>query len=257
MTNSATQWANDLAAWGIPVEILEQAPVSPWIHPPALFTVPTEIASTPSHELAREALQHGGSILDVGCGGGIAAFAATPPATHVVGVDHQQAMLDMFADEAIARDVSHQEFLGDWPDVAPLVPIADVVTCHHVAYNVSDIEPFINALDQHAHNRVIIEIPQQHPLSMMSAAWLHFWNLERPANPTSQDLLAVVRDLGYDAQITTWDSPLGREVSFEKQVEFMLIRLCLSEARDTDIAEFLQSQISSGTRPLSTIWWDK
>jgi SAM-dependent methyltransferase len=257
MTASATQWANDLASWGIPSEILEQAPTSPWIHPPALFFVPKEIPSTISHELAREALGDGGSILDVGCGGGIAAFAATPPATHVIGVDHQQEMLEMFGNEADSRGVTHEEFFGDWPDVAGDVPVADVATCHHVVYNVSDIVPFINVLDAHARKRVIIEIPQHHPLAMMTAAWKHFWNLDRPTNPTSGDLLTIVRDLGFDAQMSNWESPLGREIPFEQQVEFMRIRLCLPESRDGDIAEFLKSQPGTRTRILSTIWWDK
>ena len=257
MTTSATKWANDLASWGIPQEILDQAPTSPWIHPPALFFVPEVIPSTKSHELAREALGNGGSILDVGCGGGIAAFAAVPPATRVIGVDHQQEMLTMFAANAEDRGVIHEEFLGDWPDVANGVPIADVATCHHVAYNVSDIEPFLLELNAHANRRVIIEIPQHHPLSMMSAAWKHFWNLDRPTNPTSDDLLNIIRDLGFDAQMTNWESPLGREIPFEQQVEFMRIRLCLPESRDGDVANFLKSQAGSNTRILSTIWWDK
>jgi len=34
---------------------------------------------------------------EVGCGGGIAAFATVPPVRHVIGVDHQPEMLDMFS----------------------------------------------------------------------------------------------------------------------------------------------------------------
>lgn len=257
VSTSAKQWASDLASWGIPQEILDRAPTSPWIHPPALFFVPQEIPTTVSHELARQALDHGGSILDVGCGGGIAAFAASPPATHVIGVDHQEEMLAMFASEAQSRGITHEEFLGDWPEVTNNVPIADVVTCHHVVYNVSRIVPFINALDDHARKRVIIEIPHRHPLAMMAEAWKHFWNLDRPTNPTSEDLLAIVRDLGFNAQMSNWESQLGREIPFEQQVEFMRIRLCLPESRDNEVAQFLRSQTETKTRILSTIWWDK
>ncbi len=257
MSAASTEWANDLASWGIPQEILDQAPTSPWIHPPALFTVPSEIALTLSHELARETLVNGGSILDVGCGGGIAAFAVTPPATHAIGVDHQQEMLTMFAANAEDRGVTHEEFLGDWPDVAPLVPNADVVTCHHVAYNVSNIEPFVSALNNHASKRVIIEIPQQHPLSVSSPLWKHFWDLDRPTNPTSGDLLTIIRDLGFAAQMKDWESPLGREIPFAQQVEFNRIRLCLPESRDQEVAEFLKTHPPRPTRILSTIWWDK
>mgnify|MGYP006271756661 FL=1 len=257
MSSLTAKWAEDLSSWGIPKHILDQAPVSPWIHPPALFTVPEEITSTVSHELAREALLGGGSILDVGCGGGIAAFAAVPPATYVLGVDHQQEMLAMFADQAEVRHVTHQEFLGDWPQIAESVPRADVVTCHHVAYNVSDIEPFLKALDAHSNRRVVIEIPQKHPLSVMSEAWKHFWNLERPTSPNSNDLLNIVRELGFDAQMSNWMSSLGREIAFDQEVEFMRIRLCLPATRDNEIAEFLEQYPRSLPRSVSTIWWDK
>ena len=257
MSASTIKWAKDLAAWGIPSHILEQAPQDPWIHPPVLFTVPREIPSTVSHDLARQALVGGGSILDIGCGGGIAAFAAVPPATHVIGVDHQQEMLEMFAAEAEIRSVTHQEFLGYWPKIVEQVPSADVVTCHHVAYNVSDIEPFLKALDAHSNRRVVIEIPQKHPLSVMSEAWKYFWNLERPTSPNSNDLLNIVRELGFDAQMSNWMSSLGREIEFDQEVEFMRIRLCLPATRDNEIAEFLEQYPRSLPRSVSTIWWDK
>jgi SAM-dependent methyltransferase len=86
-------------------------------------------------------------VLDVGCGGGRAAFAVAPPAGTVVGVDHQQGMLDAFAVTADARGLVHREVLGDWPDVAEATPVADVVVCHHVVYNVADLAPFVTALD--------------------------------------------------------------------------------------------------------------
>ena len=79
--NRADQWAHDLAAWRIPDEILATAPRSPWIHPVELFRAPDEpVPDSPSHARARERLNVGGTLLDVGSGGGRAAFAVAPPA---------------------------------------------------------------------------------------------------------------------------------------------------------------------------------
>ena len=72
-------WAEALAGWRIPEEILARAPQSPWIHPVELFTVDDAVPDSPSHALAREALGTGGSVLDIGCGGGRAAFAGLLP----------------------------------------------------------------------------------------------------------------------------------------------------------------------------------
>ena len=104
--DSADQWAHDLQQWGIPEHILAQAPESPWIHPTTTFQVADDAdlaVDTPSRLRAIEVLPEGGSVLDVGCGGGRAAFGLTPSATRVVGVDHQPAMLDLFAAAAAAR----------------------------------------------------------------------------------------------------------------------------------------------------------
>jgi 2-polyprenyl-3-methyl-5-hydroxy-6-metoxy-1,4-benzoquinol methylase len=114
------------------------------------------------------------SVLDIGCGGGRGTFGLTPPATLVVGVDHQQGMLDVYEDEAHQRDISVVTVLGDWPDVSGVTPVCDVAICHHVFYNVQNIEPFVHALHNHARHRVVVELPTQHPLSSLSDLWLTF-----------------------------------------------------------------------------------
>jgi SAM-dependent methyltransferase len=122
----ADQWATDLAGWAIPQDILDQASEVPWKHCVAMFTVASDIPDSPSHQRAREALEPGGSVLDIGSGGGRASMAITPPAGTLTAVDHQQEMLDEFLKAAQTRGAIAHTFLGDWPDVAYLVPEADV-----------------------------------------------------------------------------------------------------------------------------------
>lgn len=253
-------WRDDLASWAIPDEILRQAPEQPWIHPVSMFTVEDEVPDSPSHRLAREAVPPQGSVLDVGSGGGRAAFALVPPAEMVVAVDHQQGMLDAFADAALRRGVRSHEYLGDWPDIADSVPLCDVVTCHHVAYNVADIAPFLEALDRHARRRVVLELPRHHPLTHLNPLWERFWGLQRPTRPTADDLHAIARDLGCDAQIEVWsDETWGRRVSLpdDERVRFARIRLCLSEDRDAEVAAALIAEADAAPREVATVWWDR
>lgn len=260
MTTAAQRWARDLAAWRIPDEILAQAPQSPWIHPVDLFRAqPDTIVDSPSHAVAREALPDGGSVLDVGCGGGRAALALVPPASRVVGVDHQAGMLEAFAEAAQARGVEHAQVLGDWPDVAGSTPPADVVVCHHVAYNVAALPAFVTALTARARRRVVLELPQRHPLSSMAPLWRHFWHLERPDGPTAEDAADVVREAGPQAHLVVWDEQGERRVAgvpWERQVEFMRIRLCLPADRDDEVARVMWESPQSGPRRLATLWWD-
>ena len=255
-TVAAQRWAADLAGWRIPAEILAQAPQSPWIHPVELFRAGSDpVPDTPSRQRAAAALAGGGSVLDVGCGGGRAAFALTPPATQLIGVDQQQGMLDAFAAGARLRGVSHEEVLGDWPAVAAATPVADVVVCHHVLYNVAALPEFVAALTAHARRRVVVELPQQHPLSTMSPLWQRFWGLQRPTCPTADDALAVIREAGFDAGLTTWTDEPKTGLPQRLRVEFARIRLCLGPERDGEVAQAL-AELPDRPRPTATLWWD-
>jgi SAM-dependent methyltransferase len=255
----AQQWKADLESWSIPDEIVAQAEQPPWIHPVAMFTVEGDVADSISHQRAREVLPEGGSVLDVGSGGGRASFALVPPAGEVIAVDHQQAMLDALAQAADERGVAHREFLGDWPEVAEQVPIADVVVCHHVAYNVHEIVPFLQALNDHARRRVVLEIPMNHPMSNMNELWKKFWDLERPTRPTAPDLEVIARAMGFDAHLDLWwDETWGKRVDMpqEERVRFARIRLCLTEDRNADVAAALLEQQDAQPREVATVWWD-
>jgi SAM-dependent methyltransferase len=260
MTTAAQKWASDLASWAIPEEILAGAPESPWIHPVKMFTVTGEITESPSHLRAREALPSGGAVLDVGCGGGRASMALVPPAAMLTGVDEEQPMLDRFEAAALERGVAHAQILGRWPAVANVAPRADVVVCHHVLYNVSDLVPFIRALDDHAGKRVVIEIPTTHPLSHMGPLWKQFWDLDRPSGPTAHDAVEVIGSVGIEAQLEIWqdDEFSARALlSAQEQAHYARIRLCLPAEREAEVAAFLADAPPPPPRQTATIWWDK
>lgn len=253
------RWATDLDSWAIPDRILDQAAQEPWVHPVAMFTVEGEIADSPSHQRAREAIPEGGGVLDIGSGGGRASFALVPPAGSVLAVDHLEGMLDAYAQAADERGVAHREFLGQWPDVADEVPEADVVVCHHVAYNVRDIVPFLQALNDHARRRVVLELPMTHPMSNMNELWKRFWDLDRPTKPTGDELAAIAQAMGFDAQIDIWvDETWGKRVAMseEDRVRFARMRLCLPEDRDAEVAAALLEQQDAKPREVATVWWD-
>lgn len=258
MSTAAEKWRDDLASWAIPDEIRAQAPQDPWIHPVAQFLAPDgPIPDSPSHQAAREALPEGGSVLDVGCGGGRAALALVPPAALLIGVDHQQGMLDAFAEAAAKRGVASEVILGDWPDAADVTPMADVVVCHHVAYNVWELPAFVAALTAHARRRVVLECPVRHPLTWMNPLWKQFWDLDRPTSPTAADALQVIRDAGYDAQIVEYDDVTQRiPLDPQAQAQSACIRLCLPVDRADEVAAAVQAADAGMPRRLAAIWWD-
>jgi SAM-dependent methyltransferase len=257
--SAARHWAEQLAAWRIPEAILDQAPTSPWILPVELFRVDDrEPADSPSHRLAREVLEAGGCVLDIGCGGGRAGFALAPPAATVYGVDAQPHLLEVFATTARARGVRHRAILGTWPDVARDVPVADVAVSHHVAYNVADLGAFAVAAGDHARRRVVLELSGRHPLAHLAPLWRHFWGIERPDGPSARDALAVLLEARLPARITTWQEPGERrpDLPWEQRIEFTRIRLCLPAERDREIAEVLERLGPPAPREVAALWWD-
>lgn len=245
VTEAAGRWAEQLERWAIPDEILARAPVSPWQHDTAMFVVDDTLdRSAPAAEVARSVLPVSeGSVLDVGCGGGRAAMALVPPAEFVIGVDQSPAMLAEFTRAVATVGARSMTIEGVWPDVASITPVADVVVCHHVAYNVADIEPFLLALTARARLAVVLVLPPRHPLSAWNDAWRHFWGLERPTGPTADDLAEILDGLGLGAE--RWDvprPPLARATADPaSRVSSARRRLCLTEDRDDELAAYLDS----------------
>jgi SAM-dependent methyltransferase len=254
--SAGERWRRDLAAWAIPKEILERAPEPPWGFPPALFRADDAEQDTPSLRAALEALEKGGSVIDVGVGGGAASLPLAPAATSITGVDQSEAMLASFTAAATERGVSHRAVHGEWPAVAPEAGTADVVVCHHVFYNVPGLGPFVEALSQAARRRVVVEMTAVHPASTLSPLWRHFHRLERPTTPTYEDAVAVLAELGLRPDIETWDRPPRRRMVERRElVAFARRRLCLSPERDAEIEALLGERTSWAPAGGVTLWW--
>lgn len=252
---AAQRWRDELAAWAIPDEILAAAPESPWGFPPALWRAgETESDESLSRQRALEALGAGGDVLDVGCGGGRAGLSLVPAAKSVVGVDESEEMLSSFSAAAQARGVLHSEVLGAWPDVAPEVGQADVVVCHHVAYNVPLLAPFVVELNARARRRVVLELTERHPLVALAPLWERFHGLERPAGPTADLAYEVLVEAGIEPVLERFATGVAQP-SRELVVAFNRRRLCLPASRDAEVDEALGQDGGSG-RELVTLWWD-
>jgi SAM-dependent methyltransferase len=273
--NALDRWRDRLEALRIPARILESAPEPPWGFPPELFrTRPVAIGArehgpTPTTRRAAEALPPGGSVLDVGCGGGATWLPLADRAGTVVGVDAQPDMLKEFLEAAAAAGVPARAIRGAWPDVANEAETADVVVCGHVLYNVADVGPFLTELAAHARRRVVVEITERHPLEWMRDLWMRFHGLERPSGPTAEDAEATIRALGLEPQREERGADADRSRGgFDRREDAVALvrrRLCLPADRDAEVDEALGDRLrsheglwsagSTGGRVV-TLWWE-
>jgi hypothetical protein len=264
-------WREQLRAWAIPEDILQAAPACPYEYPTEPFewrgAHAGRPAGSPTTVRAAEALEGGGgTVLDIGVGGGGTSLPLHGIAARIIGVDRSPSMLEAFASAASATGAAWTGVVGAWPAVSPLVPAADVVTCGHVLYNVQDIAPFVRALETHARRRVVLEITERHPWAWMGDLWLRFHGLERPPGPTADDALAALAELEISA--TKEERTTDGHAGFERREEAVALirqRLCLPVSRDLEVEEALGGRLirheerwSAGLRAgrLVTLWWD-
>ncbi|GAA1283599.1 hypothetical protein GCM10009609_55550 [Pseudonocardia aurantiaca] len=249
MGEAAAVWAERQEGRGVPPEILAKADTNPWHHEVRDFAAPTEPVDTPSRRAALELLGTGGTVLDVGCGGGAAAFALVERATHVTGADQQQDMLDAFATEAQARGVPHRTVLGRWPDIAAAAGTADVVVSHHVLHNVVDLPPFLLALTAAAGRGVVVEMMGEHPMAWLDPLWERFHGLHRPPSATTDDAVAVLRELGIEPAVWRWE----RVAPPRQDPVWVTRRLCLPATAVPEVGAALDGLVRP--RLAATLSW--
>jgi SAM-dependent methyltransferase len=265
-----SRWRDDLASWAIPPHILASVPESPWVLPAKVFARRADRLSSepagPSFERAWAALDPPGTVLDVGSGPGAACLPLLQRTTALTAVDADDRMLGLLAERTGAHGVLARCIAGRWPDVAGQTPAADVVACHHVAYNVPDLEPFVTALTEHARRLVVIEVASVHPLTSLNELWLRFHGLARPGRPTGADMLAILTAMGLRIGHERWSRPAGADYeSFAELTDVTRRRLCLPPQRAADVADALieagvdpvhPQDLGSSGRDVLTIWWD-
>lgn len=266
MSEANERWAKALDDWRIPTAILEAAPESPWEFPVGLFEKRADASRdmwTRSNATAFEVLPEGGSVLDVGCGAGAASLPLTPRAKRLIGVDSSPRLLAEFRKRAGAVAAEMVAIEGAWPDVEEQVEHADVVVCHHVAYNVPDLAAFALALTRHARRRVVLELTLRHPMSDLNSLWLRFHDLKRPDHPDANDVDMVLREAGLKVVREDWlpdEAPIA--LDRPQMVAWVRRRLCLTPDRDPEVEEALATLSDSTHMPfglsqrrLVTFYW--
>jgi SAM-dependent methyltransferase len=272
--SAASRWHEALAAWAIPDEIIASSGRSPWGHPVARFAARADAEirapSGASFERAVEALEQAeaaagapGSVLDVGAGAGAASLPLLPWASAVTAVDTSPDMLAAFtarasvlAQEGDGPAVAIRVLEGSWPEAAGEAGVHDVVVCHHVAFNVADIGPFVAALTAAARYRVVMEVPPVHPLSWLNPLWEKFHGLARPDEPTVDDLVAVLHEQDVRAlSVDRWVRAEAHSMTREERVALVTQRLCLPASREPEVAVQLADQHPVELHRVVTLTW--
>ncbi|HEX6596642.1 MAG TPA: class I SAM-dependent methyltransferase [Acidimicrobiales bacterium] len=252
------RWREAVSALAVPQAILDAAAdPAPVLEASRFRWNPEEDAKQPvrpSRRRALEALPDGGTVLDVGVGGGASSFGLVPKAGLIVGVDPLEAMLDAFAASARELRVEVRPVLGKWPDVAAEVEPADVAVCHHAIYGVAEVEDFLAALTAHARSRVVIEVSTRSPLTQLNPLWKSIHGLDRPDPAVAEELEAVVRAMGLAVEREDISLPPRLPEVTPDLVAFARRRLYVGPEHDAEIEAWLRDR-EPPQHDVAALWW--
>lgn len=252
------RWRTALAARAVPQTVLDNAPEPQTGLEPEMFRWrPEEDAEQPvrpSRRRALEALPVGGSVLDVGVGGGASSLGLAPQVATITGVDSSQGMLDLFQASAREAGVSARTVLGTWPEIAQDVEPSDVAVCHHALYQAAEIEDFFLALTERARHRVVIEVSAEPPLARLDPLWETFHGTQRPDCRVADELCAVLLALGLAVEREDNVLPARAPNVSAEMVTFLRRRLYVGSERDPQIREFLQA-LQARPQTVVAMWW--
>jgi SAM-dependent methyltransferase len=252
------RWRDALFARTVPQSILDRSPEpAPTLEPERFRSRPEEDAKQsvrPSRRRALDALPVGGSVLDVGVGGGASSLGLVPKAGLIVGMDELEGMLESFLGSAEAAGVAARAVLGRWPDVADEVKPADVVVCHHAMYRVEEIEDFVSALTARARHRVVVELSVRSPLAGLEPLWRSIHGIERPDWLVADELESVLVAMGIAVEREDFVVPPRVQEVTPQLVAFARRRLYVGPEHDPGIERFLRSRDAQDQHVVA-LWW--
>ncbi|HEX2118742.1 MAG TPA: class I SAM-dependent methyltransferase [Acidimicrobiales bacterium] len=252
------QWRQALRHSAVPQSILDAAPdPEPALEPERFRWKPEEDATQPvrpSRRRALEALPEGGTVLDVGVGGGASSLGLVPKVGLIIGVDSLPGMLEAFQASAREAGVAARAVLGTWPQAANEVEPADVAVCHHAIYRVEEIEDFATALTARARRRVVVELSANPPLSNLNPLWKVIHGMERADWRVADEAERVFAAMGLAVEREDMVLPPRAPEVTPELVAFARRRLYVGPDRDPEIEAFLRDR-EPGEHRVVALWW--
>lgn len=215
-----------------------------------------------------ELVNEDSTALDVGGGAGRYAVPLAFKCSSVTVVDPSESMLAQLQEATEEAGQSNVEAVhSNWETVE--VEARDIVLCSHVVYGVADIRPFIEKLDAHAIERVVLLSFVDSPQASIAPLWEPVHGERRINLPALPELVNVLWEMDIYPNVRMLTSTRAQSFeTVEATVDELGGRLFLGDespahARlESVIGDYLEQSEQGfrivGARPVrqGVIWWD-
>lgn len=188
----------------------------------------------------------GRTVIDVGAGTGRYAVPLARAGAQVIAVDSSPAMLRFLRQDAESENLPITVVEGRWEEAE--VPVADVAICAHVLYPIAEAATFLRKLDVRS-RRCFLLLNYESPAAWMAPLWRVAYGVERLPLPGALEALALLHQLGIDAQLTPIPTTTPIHfASLDEALDETRARLCL--APDTANEQRLRAALQQILDPL-------
>ncbi len=238
------RWRRALAAWSVPSDVASREGIDPpWQLDPAAFAPDPHAPLSPSHLATRRLVLRGHerSLIDVGSGVGAAFWPVAGELQRVLAIDENPAMLAALLAEARSHPTLLVETrVGRLQVLLDELDPADVVTSHHVVYNVPELGSYLAGLLRLARVGVVLELTLHHPHYRAAAMFEERWGRARPTTPSAADVVEALWVLGARPQVIVHDvTARSRDANRERAQ--LRRSLCLRQDEDAVLRRLLES----------------
>lgn len=129
--------------------------------------------------------------LDIGAGGGRYALALALRVREVIALDPSAGMLAVLRQGMEEYGIQNIRIVHErWPVAEP--PQADVSFISHVSYDIEDIGPFLDQMEEAARERCVAVLMERHPPFAADAFWPDLHGEERVQLPALPEFLTLL-----------------------------------------------------------------
>ncbi len=214
---------------------------------------PTE--STPEgFEHLVDVIGSGGSVLDIGAGGGRFSVPLSSRVGRVVAVDGSEAMTAALRAQAVA--IPNLEVLPamTWPPPADAeLPQVDVAFNSHVIYFVEDIQTFLDAMERVATQRCVVIAGERSGGAPPRDAFEAVHGEPLAEAPACNELMTVLAARGTDFEVTR--APIESRRLAGDPSQLLRRRCCVTEDSEQDarLLDWVRAQGVPDERVMSTL----